>query len=526
MARALLPYRFYRSILLIWDLVTLNAIIVFITSLVEHHDINEGPGYLNIFFFFNLAWLTSVSLTTLYLSRQWLSFEVFLKKTVQCYFITSLIVLGLIFILKYNFSRLFIFSFMASFGLMLFVNRIVFSFLVREAKSRFNKRVVILGNNQAAHNLISYFKTQSQFITVVGCFFDSEESRVSENSPAFQAIKQQDEGGGSKPNYLKIGNFPAISQGQDTTGDALVLADKAGVGTNVLRSFWKKNRHMLETPVLGGISDCMDFVRKNDISEVYSTISPAQDPKMYDFAVKAEEDLIHFKFVLDIDLFMKRRFHVDFIENHPVLSLRPEPLEDIGNRIRKRAWDLVVSVSVIVFILSWLTPLMAILIKLESKGPVFFLQKRSGRRNKPFWCIKFRSLRVNDESDSKQVTKNDNRVTRIGRFIRKTNIDELPQFFNVLTGDMSVVGPRPHMLKHTEEFHAMYKEYMIRHFVKPGITGLAQVKGFRGEIKDREYLKGRIEHDVYYMENWSLWFDIKLMLATVMVTIEGDKNAY
>ena len=169
---------------------------------------------------------------------------------------------------------------------------------------------------------------------------------------------------------------------------------------------------------------------------------------------------------------------------------------------------------------------MAILIKLSSRGPVFFVQLRSGRDNQSFKCYKFRTLRVNREADTKQVTQNDNRITRLGAFLRKTNIDELPQFFNVILGNMSVVGPRPHMLRHTEDYSRVLTEYMIRHFVKPGVTGWAQVNGFRGEIKEKEQLRKRIEYDIFYLENWNLWFDLRVIFLTVWVTIKGDKNAY
>jgi putative colanic acid biosynthesis UDP-glucose lipid carrier transferase len=176
--------------------------------------------------------------------------------------------------------------------------------------------------------------------------------------------------------------------------------------------------------------------------------------------------------------------------------------------------------------LSWLIPLMAILIKLDSKGPVFFIQLRSGKSNQPFRCYKFRSLRVNTEAHTQQVTRGDQRITKLGRFMRKSNIDELPQFINVFLGDMSIVGPRPHMLKHTEDFSHLYKQYMIRHFVKPGLTGWAQVHGFRGEIRDNKLLRKRIEHDIWYMESWSLWLDVKIILMTIYVTVLGDKNAF
>jgi putative colanic acid biosynthesis UDP-glucose lipid carrier transferase len=169
---------------------------------------------------------------------------------------------------------------------------------------------------------------------------------------------------------------------------------------------------------------------------------------------------------------------------------------------------------------------LAILIKLNSRGPVFFVQWRSGKDNKKFQCYKFRTLSVNADAHLKQVTMNDSRITPLGRFLRKTNLDELPQFFNVFKGDMSVVGPRPHMLLHTDTFSKITEEYMVRHFVKPGVTGWAQIQGYRGEIKEEAQLRKRIEHDIWYLENWSLWLDIRIMFLTIFLSIKGDKNAY
>jgi putative colanic acid biosynthesis UDP-glucose lipid carrier transferase len=198
----------------------------------------------------------------------------------------------------------------------------------------------------------------------------------------------------------------------------------------------------------------------------------------------------------------------------------------MSNAIKKRAFDIAFSLFVIIFVLSWLIPLMAILIKLSSRGPVFFVQQRSGKDNKPFKCYKFRSLAVNADAHEKQVTRGDARITRLGRFLRKSNLDELPQFFNVLMGSMSIVGPRPHMLRHTEMYSKVLGQYMIRHFVKPGVTGWAQVNGFRGEIKKEDQLRQRIEHDIWYLEHWSLWLDLRIIFLTVFVTIKGDKNAF
>ena len=214
------------------------------------------------------------------------------------------------------------------------------------------------------------------------------------------------------------------------------------------------------------------------------------------------------------------------MESFPIISLRPEPLENADNAFKKRVFDMLFSGFVIIFILSWLFPILAILIKLESKGPVFFKQLRSGRNNKNFWCYKFRSMKVNSESDTKQATKEDDRITMIGRFLRKTNLDEFPQFFNVLLGSMSIIGPRPHMIKHTEQYRAIIDRYMVRHYFKPGITGWAQVNGFRERQTLMNLMEARVNHDIWYFENWSLMLDIKIIFQTVINMFYGEKNAY
>ena len=178
-----------------------------------------------------------------------------------------------------------------------------------------------------------------------------------------------------------------------------------------------------------------------------------------------------------------------------------------------------------VFILSWLIPILAIMIKLESKGPVFFKQGRPGLNEDEFYCYKFRSMRVNSTTEV-EARKDDPRVTRIGRFIRKTSIDETPQFLNVLLGDMSVVGPRPHLWAQNILYGQKIKKYMIRHYIKPGITGLAQVRGYRGEIETDEDMINRIKFDVFYIENWSLLLDIKIIIQTVVNIFKGEEKAY
>jgi putative colanic acid biosysnthesis UDP-glucose lipid carrier transferase len=438
-------------------------VLLFATVAIYRADAINTKEYHLFFAVFNLIWMTSVYLTQLYMSKNWLDFELFFKRTFKCYVLTVSALLLFIFVYHYQYSRFFIIFCFTGFATIILFNRIIFNLLVISLRGKFKlaKNVVVLGYNEVSKRLIDYFQKEAKLVKLAGCFDD---------------------------------------KGKIESSHAL--------------------------PVFNNLRDCMPFVKQNDVTEIYSTLVPEHYPYLFELAKEAEKEFVYFKFVPDYHIFVNRNIYVDFINDIPVLSLRKEPLEDTGNRIKKRAVDIIISTLVIIFILSWLIPLLAILIKLDSRGPVFFIQLRSGKSNQPFRCLKFRSLRVNKDADSKQVSRNDDRTTRMGRIMRKTNIDELPQFFNILLGDMSVVGPRPHMLKHTEQFSELYKEYMIRHFVKPGLTGWAQVNGFRGEIRDNEFLKKRVEFDTWYIENWSLFFDMRIILLTVLVTIKGDKNAF
>ncbi|OWP61940.1 hypothetical protein CDA63_16695 [Hymenobacter amundsenii] len=194
--------------------------------------------------------------------------------------------------------------------------------------------------------------------------------------------------------------------------------------------------------------------------------------------------------------------------------------------LEKRVVDCLFSLLIVAFFLSWLVPIIAVLIKLDSSGPVFFRQLRTGKDGLPFYCLKFRSMCVNSECDSRQASREDQRITRVGRLLRKTSLDELPQFFNVLRGEMSVVGPRPHMLKHTEQYNGLLENFMIRHAVPPGITGWAQVIGCRGETREVSAMAKRLEADLWYMENWSFLLDIKIILLTIQVCIQDTKHVY
>jgi putative colanic acid biosynthesis UDP-glucose lipid carrier transferase len=436
---------------------------LFASLAIFRADAINTREYHLFFAVYNLIWMTSVYLTQLYMSKNWLDFELFFKRTFKCFLLTTAGLFFFIFIYHYQYSRFFVIFCFTGFATLLLFNRIIFNLLVISLRSKFKlaKNVVVLGYNDVSAKLIDYFQKEAKLVKLAGCFDDKG----------------------------KIDDTPGL-------------------------------------PVFTNLRDCMSFVKKHEVTEIYSTLVPEQYPYLFELAKEAEKQFVYFKFVPDYHIFVNRNIYVDFLNDIPVLSLRKEPLEDTGNRIKKRAVDIILSSLVIVFILSWLVPLIAILIKLESRGPVFFIQLRSGKNNQSFRCIKFRSLQVNNEADSRQVSRDDNRITRIGRIMRKTNIDEIPQFINIFLGDMSVVGPRPHMLKHTEHFAELYKEYMIRHFVKPGLTGWAQINGYRGEIKDNELLRKRVEFDTWYMENWSLYFDMRIIILTALVTLKGDKNAF
>ncbi|WP_026464814.1 undecaprenyl-phosphate glucose phosphotransferase [Adhaeribacter aquaticus] len=277
---------------------------------------------------------------------------------------------------------------------------------------------------------------------------------------------------------------------------------------------------------LGSISAVQSFVKEYEVDEIYCSafnLTSTQVTQLIDFA---EDNFVRLKFIPESNLIQSRKLSVDFYDLLPVMNLRPIPLDDVFNKFAKRSFDIVFSSLVILFLLSWVIPLIGIIIKIDSPGPIFFRQMRNGRNNKAFACFKFRSMYINDDADTKQATKGDGRITKIGAFLRKSSLDELPQFFNVLIGDMSVVGPRPHPIKLNENYRRIIDRYMSRHLIKPGVTGLAQVMGYRGETSEPHQMKNRIKFDVFYVENWTFLFDIKIILITIFNAFKGDKNAY
>ena len=277
---------------------------------------------------------------------------------------------------------------------------------------------------------------------------------------------------------------------------------------------------------LGTPQEVIPYLKKSKAEQLYCGLTSSHSKEILPIISYCENNLIHFYSVPNVRNYLKRRMHLELIGNVPVLDIRQEPLAQPENRLAKRLFDIVFSLLFLCTIFPIIFIIIGLAIKITSPGPIFFKQKRSGEKNKEFWCYKFRSMRVNKDSDKVQATLNDPRKTRLGNFMRKTSIDELPQFINVLLGDMSVVGPRPHMLKHTEEYSKLIDKYMVRHLVKPGITGWAQVTGFRGETKELWQMEGRVERDIWYLEHWTFMLDLYIIYKTVKNAVKGEKEAY
>ncbi|GAB5400718.1 MAG: undecaprenyl-phosphate glucose phosphotransferase [Aureisphaera sp.] len=274
------------------------------------------------------------------------------------------------------------------------------------------------------------------------------------------------------------------------------------------------------------LEECFEYITENNIDEIYSSVAELDNENLVKLIDYADNNLKILKFLPDNKEIYTKRLDFTYYGVLPILSLRKIPIDEPFNKFIKRSFDIALSLIIIVGLLSWLTPILAIIIKLESRGPVFFKQKRNGLDYKEFYCYKFRSMRPNPEAHLHQIRKGDPRVTRVGKIIRKTSIDELPQFINVLKGEMSVVGPRPHMVSHTHMYAERIDKFMVRHFIKPGITGLAQVSGYRGEVEDDNHIINRVKYDIFYLENWSLFLDIKIVVQTIYNALRGEEKAY
>ncbi|MDX1903248.1 MAG: undecaprenyl-phosphate glucose phosphotransferase [Thermonemataceae bacterium] len=278
--------------------------------------------------------------------------------------------------------------------------------------------------------------------------------------------------------------------------------------------------------IKGDLSDLDNFVKNNQVDEIFCSLDRLSREQLKKVTTLADNHLKRIKLLPNLKDFTMAELAVEQYGSVPVVLSRTEPLNDMANQLLKRSFDIVFSLLVILGVFSWLFPLVALIIRIDSRGPIFFRQKRNGKDNKVFWVYKFRTMAYQKNATFVQATQNDTRITKIGKFLRKTSIDELPQFFNVLIGNMTVVGPRPHPLELNDNFKHIVEKYMLRHLVKPGVTGLAQVKGYRGETKDVRSMINRVKMDVFYIENWSFWLDIKIIFWTIQSVMKGDKNAF
>ncbi len=308
------------------------------------------------------------------------------------------------------------------------------------------------------------------------------------------------------------------------------MTDDPTSGYRVLGYFedFPSDRYPSDVSYLGHPQEVNNFLKQNvgRVDQLYCSLPSARSAEIVPIINYCENHLVRFFSVPNVRNYLERRMHFEMLGNVPVLSIRREPLELLENRIVKRTFDIVCSTLFLCTIFPFIYIIVGVAIKMSSPGPIFFKQKRSGEDGKEFWCYKFRSMRVNAQCDTLQATEHDPRKTRIGEIIRKTSIDELPQFINVFKGDMSIVGPRPHMLKHTQEYSLLINKFMVRHFVKPGITGWAQVTGYRGETKELWQMEGRVMRDIWYIEHWTFLLDLYIMYKTVYNAIHGEKEAY
>ena len=304
-----------------------------------------------------------------------------------------------------------------------------------------------------------------------------------------------------------------------------LFKSKSNLGYKYLGFFSDKNYKNSEC--LGDLESVFKYVTDNIVDEIYcslSSLNKDQIKKINKFAIDKD---IALKLIPNSSELYSKNQSVEYYDDAlMVLNVNKLPFEFAENFYIKRVFDICFSLFVSIFLLSWLLPILWVLVKLESKGPLIFKQGREGINGEEFICYKFRSMQINELSDKVHATKNDARVTKMGAFLRKTSMDELPQFFNVLLGNMSVVGPRPHLESLSLEYQKDVDDYLKRHIVKPGITGLAQVSGYRGEIKRKSDIKNRVRLDIFYIENWSFLLDIKIIIQTVLNVFKGEEKAY
>ena len=303
-----------------------------------------------------------------------------------------------------------------------------------------------------------------------------------------------------------------------------IFNDKQYLGYR-FRGYFSDNNKLFKYR-LGSVNDGLIFSRENNIDEIYCEANSVSSLQLKEIINFSDENKIQVRLIPENKVIYSKNFTKEYFGTIPILKPKKLPFEMFETHLIKRCFDIIFSILIFILLLSWLLPILWVVVKIDSRGPFFFKQKRDGINGEQFYCYKIRSMRVNTISDQTSTVKNDFRITKIGYFLRKTSIDELPQFFNVLRGEMSVVGPRPHINIQTKNYISNIDNYLTRNSVKPGITGLAQVSGYRGEVKKKSDIVNRVRLDIFYIENWSFLLDVKIILMTIFNVFKGQENAY
>lgn len=329
--------------------------------------------------------------------------------------------------------------------------------------------------------------------------------------------------------YRAVGNNfrTTVVVGFDDSSKNIIklFKSKSNLGYKFLGFFSNKDRESSE--YLGRLNDVFNYVTENSVDEIYCSLPSLKKNQIKEINKFAIEKNIGLKLIPNSSELYSKNQSIEYYDDAlMVLNVNKLPFEFSENFYIKRIFDVFFSLIICVFVLSWLWPILWFFVKFESKGPLLFKQGREGINGEEFICYKFRSMTLNEDADKVHATKNDARVTKTGAFLRKTSMDELPQFINVLFGDMSVVGPRPHLESLSLEYQKDVDDYLKRHIVKPGITGLAQVSGYRGEIKKPSDIKNRVRLDIFYIENWSFFLDLKIIIKTILNVFKGEEKAY
>ncbi len=315
-----------------------------------------------------------------------------------------------------------------------------------------------------------------------------------------------------------------IGYNDNSEGLEALLSKKAEFGLRVKDIFVVKNPG--ENQTLLDLNHLNQYLSQNEIDFAYISLGNGMDDEMVNRVTNILEDkYIPTGFIPSSSLELKQSLEINYLDSFPILTYKKYPLDNAISQFLKRAFDIGFTLVLFILLLWWLLPVLTLAVYFSQGNPILFKQKRNGLNGKEFDCLKFRTMRPDKENNRKPTERDDPRVTKLGRILRKTSLDELPQFINVLKGEMSIVGPRPHMVSENESYSEIIKRYALRHYVKPGITGLAQVKGYRGAVDTDKDMEMRIRTDIYYVRNWSFLLDLFIIYKTGKLMIFGDENA-